>query len=69
MTTAGPVPAEADSTGATAGRPPAQDLRLHVAAVASVFSSALDGLRGLDFGETRPAASYTAGEESTDAAV
>ncbi|MEW2546071.1 hypothetical protein AB0910_09910 [Streptomyces sp. NPDC047002] len=48
---------------------PADEHRAGVAAVAGLFRSVLDGLRGLDLGDIPPAAAYRAVEGGDDAAV
>ncbi|MWA15617.1 hypothetical protein [Streptomyces sp. BA2] len=69
MNTAELTPQEAARGALRAGLPLASDRHEVVASTARHIQSVIATLRELDFGETPPAISYTAGQEDVDAAV
>lgn len=69
METAELTPQEAARGALRAGLPLAGDRHQRVASTADHIHSVIATLRELDFGDTPPAISYTAGPEDVDAAV
>ncbi|MGW7069300.1 hypothetical protein ACWGII_32325 [Streptomyces sp. NPDC054855] len=69
MSTAGFTPQEAARGALRAGLPLESERHEEVAATATYIQSVIATLRELDFGDTPPAISFTAGQEGTDAAV
>ncbi|MEV6750845.1 hypothetical protein [Streptomyces sp. NPDC051214] len=69
MNTAALTSQEAARGALRSGLPLASDRHEVVAATATHIQSVIATLRELDFGDTPPAISYTAGQEGTDAAV
>jgi hypothetical protein len=63
------TPAEAARWAARSGLPLAPDRHARVAVTAEHIHSVVAVLRELDFGDTPPAAAYSAKEEKHDAAV
>ncbi|MEU6000333.1 hypothetical protein ABZ837_21225 [Streptomyces sp. NPDC047197] len=69
MDTTGLTPQEAARWALRAGLPLASDRHEEVAATANHIRSVIATLRELDFGDTPPAMTYTAGLEDLDASV
>ncbi|MEV0523389.1 hypothetical protein AB0I66_08190 [Streptomyces sp. NPDC050439] len=69
MNTAELTPQEAARGALRAGLPLGNDRHEVVATTATYIQSVIATLRELDFGDTPPAISYTAGQEDIDAAV
>lgn len=69
MNTAELTPEEAARGALRAGLPLGTDRHEVVASTATYIQSVIATLRELDFGDTPPAFSYSAGQERVDAAV
>ncbi|MEU0135838.1 hypothetical protein ABZ172_17690 [Streptomyces sp. NPDC006296] len=63
------TPEEAARWALRAGLPLADERRAAVAVTAAHIQSVVATLREIDFGDTAPAAVFTAGQEHADAAV
>ncbi|MFD0548407.1 hypothetical protein ACFQ0X_03960 [Streptomyces rectiviolaceus] len=69
MDNVGLTPQEAARGAIRAGLPLGSDRHEAVASTAGHIHSVIATLRELDFGDTPPAMSYTAGQEDADAAL